>query len=109
MQRLYLARDRIEAQLIHDFLDRHLIRTVVLGDFLSGAAGELPADITPALWVIDEADLERAQEVLARFFDPTKEGAGGTAWICAACGEEVEPAFDVCWNCGRPRPDGTAG
>ncbi|MFZ0790664.1 MAG: DUF2007 domain-containing protein [Chromatiaceae bacterium] len=109
MQRLYVARDRIEAQLIHDFLDGHLIRTVVLGDFLSGAVGELPADICPALWVIDDMDLERAREVLARFLAPGASRPDARAWTCPACGELVEAGFDLCWNCGRARPDGSTG
>ncbi len=105
MQRLYLARDRIEAQLLHDYLDRHLIRTVVLGDFLAGAVGELPADLSPALWVVDDPDLDRARELLARFLDPGKAGAGSPAWTCPTCGETVESDFDLCWNCGRDRPE----
>ena len=108
MQRLYLARDRIEAQLLHDYLDRHLIRTVVLGDFLSGAIGELPADICPTLWVIDDLDLERAREILPRFLAPSVPRSGGIAWTCPACGESIEADFDVCWNCGRARPDESA-
>ena len=27
-------------------------------------------------------------------------------WVCATCREEVEPSFDLCWNCGTHR-DGT--
>lgn len=27
-------------------------------------------------------------------------------WRCAECGEEVEPTFDVCWNCGAARDGG---
>ncbi len=104
MQRLYLARDRIEAQFLRDFLDRHLIETVVLGDYLAGAAGQLPADIFPAVWVLDNDDLERARELLPRFIAECKADPGGTPWICDACGETVEGDFALCWNCGHPRP-----
>ena len=24
-------------------------------------------------------------------------------WICAKCREQVEPSFDVCWNCGTSK------
>lgn len=27
----------------------------------------------------------------------------GRHWKCANCGERVEGAFDVCWNCGCDR------
>ena len=105
MRRLYQARDRIEAQLLLDFLDRHLIRSVVLGDFLAGAAGELPADICPTLWLIDDQDLDRAHEVLARFLAPPQSSLDAAPWHCAACGEQIEGDFDRCWNCGRVRPE----
>jgi hypothetical protein len=106
MQRLYLARDRIEAQFLRDFLDRHLIETVVLGDYLAGAAGQLPADIFPEVWVLDDDDLERARELLPRFINQSKADPGVTPWTCEACGEAVEGDFALCWNCGRPRPIG---
>jgi len=101
MHRLYQARDRIEAQFLRDFLDRHLVEAVVLGDFLSGAAGELPVDIYPSVWVLHDQDLTRAEELLARFLD---RGTGSVSpWTCPGCGEQVEGGFDMCWNCGRPR------
>ena len=101
MRRLYQARDRIEAQFLRDFLDRHLIETTVLGDYLSGAAGELPLDIYPSVWVLNDPDLPRAEELLARFL--AQEAVSGAPWTCPACGERVEGGFDLCWNCGRPR------
>jgi hypothetical protein len=103
VQQLYLARDRIEAQLLKDHLDRHLVRAVVLGDFLAGAAGELPAGISPSLWLIDDEDLVRARALLADFLAPPAPPTDRSPWICAACGEPVEPDFDLCWNCCRPR------
>ncbi len=103
MLKLYLARDRIESQLLKDHLERHLVRTVVLGDYLSGAAGELPANISPTLWLIDDDDWERACALLADFLAPPEPPADATPWICSACGAPVEADFDVCWNCSRAR------
>ena len=103
MQRLYLARDRIEAQLLKDRLERHRVRIVVLGDYLAGAAGKLPADICPSLWLIDDEDLGRARGLLADFLAPPTPPTDLAPWICPACGEPVETDFDLCWNCTRPR------
>lgn len=102
MRRLYQARDRIEAQFLHDFLDRHLISAIVLGDYLAGAAGELPLNIYPTLWVMEDEDLPRALELLARFLQEEHLEIG-PAWVCPGCGERVEAGFDLCWNCGRHR------
>ena len=102
MHRLYQARDRIEAQFLADFLDRHLIAARVLGDYLSGAAGELPLDVYPTVWVLEDEDLPRARELLARFLGQASSEPG-PSWICPGCGERVEAGFDLCWNCGRSR------
>ncbi len=102
MQRLYQAADRIEAQFLVDFLDRHLIEASILGDFLAGAIGELPVDIYPTVWVLEDEDLPRARELLARFLSRAPSAARGV-WVCPSCGERVEAGFDLCWNCGRSR------
>ena len=102
MLRLYEARDRIEAQFLRDFLERHLISATILGDYLAGAAGELPLNIYPTVWVMEDEDLPRAQELLARFLDQGSADAG-PAWVCPGCGEPVDAGFDLCWNCGRHR------
>jgi len=102
MRRLYQAGDRIEAQFLVDFLDRHLIEAAVFGDYLAGAMGELPLDIYPTVWVLEDENLSRAQELLAHFL-ARSEGGGSPVWTCPACGEQVEGGFDLCWNCGQGR------
>jgi hypothetical protein len=105
MQRLYQARDRIEAQLLLAHLDRHLVEAVILGDYLSGAAGGLPADIGPAIWVVEDDDLERARELLGRFHADTQRPSDVATWHCSGCGESVDGDFDLCWNCGQARDE----
>ena len=100
MKRLYQAKDRIEAQLLKDFLESHHIQTVVQGDYLSGAAGELPALNFPVLWVLDERDVGRGKALIAEFFD---REAQGIDWQCRCCGETNEGQFDICWHCGSWR------
>jgi hypothetical protein len=103
MQRLYQAGDRIEAQLLSDFLNRHLVDNVVFGDYLSGAIGELPADIYPSVWIVHDQDLPRARDLLQDFLaDSRREPA--TSWVCHGCGELVEGSFEICWHCGHERP-----
>ncbi|QEG42889.1 putative signal transducing protein [Roseimaritima ulvae] len=51
---------------------------------------------------VAEADYDRANEILradqARMRD-------AKPWICSRCGEPNEPAFEVCWSCGKPLAD----
>lgn len=100
MKPLYQARDRIEAQLLKDFLAGYHIRVLVQGEYLSGAAGELPVIQFPQLWVLEERDYARARELIALFFE---RDADGEPWQCPTCGERMEPQFQVCWNCGFRR------
>lgn len=105
MLKLYEAADRIEAQLLMDFLAGYHIETVLQGDYLTGAAGELPANSFPVIWVVENEDLPRARELLADFHStraPTGE-ADPAHWECRHCGERVEQAFELCWNCGKAR------
>ena len=102
MHRLYQARDRIEAQLLLHCLEQHRIDAVIFGDYLSGAAGELPADLLPTLWLRDERDLEPARLVLGQFLEPPAAPASAP-WDCPTCGAPGEGDFDRCWNCGRAR------
>ena len=103
MRKLYEAADRMEAQMLMDYLQEQEIPCVLLGDYLSGAAGELPANIFPTLWVIEDRHYPRARQLVREF------GRGGVAetraepWRCPICGEMVDPGFDICWNCASPR------
>ncbi|WP_462321311.1 putative signal transducing protein [Halochromatium sp.] len=101
MQQLYQAADRIEAQLLCDLLDRHGVEARVFGDYLSGAAGELPADIYPSIWVIEDRDLPRAQTLLKGWLDDKRARAEARSWVCHGCGELVDGSFDLCWRCGK--------
>jgi hypothetical protein len=103
MQRLYQAADRIEAQVLRDLLARHRVEAQVFGDYLSGAAGELPADIYPTVWVLDDEDLARARELLEAWLRENAERAAARSWVCHGCGELVDGSFDLCWRCGQER------
>lgn len=102
MRELYQAADRVEAQMLKDYLGQEGIASVIVGDYLSGAVGELPADIYPTLWVLDDNDLDWAKRLTKRFFD--RLPVTGKAWRCAVCGESIDPGFEICWNCASPNP-----
>ncbi len=102
MRKLYEAADRIEAQRLMDYLAEQGIASVLLGDALSGAAGELPANIFPAIWILQDEQHQRARWLIERFMAESRAPSEG-AWRCPVCGESVDPGFDLCWNCSTPR------
>jgi len=101
MQKLYECRDRLQAQMLRDALAAHHIHTVILGDYLSGAAGELSAIQFPVLWVVEHEDYALARELINRYLDAPEPDR--LPWRCSRCGEMVEATFDLCWNCSTPR------
>ena len=71
------------------------IEVLVRNATLSSALGELPPTETE-LWVMNDEDLQRAQEILSA------SPAAGPEWICP-CGERLGPQFTQCWKCGANR------
>jgi hypothetical protein len=102
MQKVYEAADRVEAQILKDFLRDQGIPSVMFGDYLSGAVGELPANLYPTLWVTKDEQFQRARRLIEEFMTEQQTGVTG-AWRCPVCGEGVDPGFDICWNCASPR------
>jgi hypothetical protein len=59
--------------------------------------GELPpAECEAQIWVLEDADLARAEEVL-RWKPPADPD-----WTCE-CGETLGAQFSQCWRCGAQR------
>jgi len=103
MRKLYEAQDRIEAQILVDYLLAMEVKSVIVGDYLAGAIGELPANIYPEVWVVRDEDLTRSLQLLSEFTKINMKKAENGPWCCPNCGEEVDAGFDICWNCATPR------
>lgn len=103
MLKFYQARDSLEARQLIDTLAAHDIEATVLGEYLSGVAGELSAMNFPWVWLIKNGDLAAAQQVLDGFLASIGSLPRRGPWVCSDCGVEVDAGFDVCWQCGRAR------
>ncbi|MDJ0807131.1 MAG: DUF2007 domain-containing protein [Gammaproteobacteria bacterium] len=103
MHKLYEAADRIEAQVLKDHLQDEGVPSVILGDYLAGAMGELPANIYPEVWVLNAEDMEKAREILRDFTKSHVQREQNADWRCANCGEMVDAGFELCWNCATTR------
>ena len=106
MQRIFGARDSIEAAFVKGLLETEDIRAVVQGSALDAARGDIPYTpaALPSVWV-NEPDVEQATQIV----DEYRRGGPAatqpqTDWICPKCGEILEGQFTTCWNCGTEKP-----
>ncbi len=99
MLRLYTAADLPEAHLVVQLLGRASIEAQVLNAHAQGGLGEIPfTHAWPEVWVIEDADLQRAQRVL----DAWLHAPPMPSRRCRDCGEENPGTFETCWHCGAP-------
>jgi hypothetical protein len=103
MLKFYEARDSLEARQLIDALAAHRVEATVLGEYLSGAAGELPAINFPWVWLINNEDLVAAQGVLDGFMASRGNLPKAGPWVCEDCAAQVDAGFDICWQCGASR------
>jgi hypothetical protein len=107
VRQVYVANDIADAHMLRALLEQAGIAATVLGEHLPALAGEIPfAEAHPTLWVEDSA-VDRALGLIEGYqADRLRQTHPGLAWHCSGCGEEVEPQFSSCWNCGGPAPNG---
>ena len=97
MKRVFSSWNLAAVHHARNVLDAAGIRAVVKNEYLSSAMGELPpAECEAQIWVLEDADLARAEEVL-RWSPPA-----GPDWTCE-CGETLGAQFSQCWRCGAYR------
>ena len=101
-----------QAHLMVAFLAHQGIVANVVGEHASmSRAGLFPAGLFADLWVLADADVDRAQALLVdyerRAHDDETDPRG--EWRCAGCGETHEGVFESCWHCGAERrlPEGS--
>jgi hypothetical protein len=99
VRRVYSSWNFAAAHHARNLLEVEGIRSVVRNEMLSSAMGELPpAECQIEVWVLRDAEAERAQTILNRR-DFSVEGD----WACSACEETIEAQFTQCWRCGAYR------
>lgn len=96
MKLIYTHENRFMVANAHNILAQAGIEVVWKNEFAAGAIGEIsPFDTWPELWVIDEADYDRAVLTITHAVSTSNE----PEWACATCGETNDAAFETCWNC----------
>ncbi|MGB5485888.1 MAG: DUF2007 domain-containing protein [Lysobacterales bacterium] len=85
-------------------LESNDIATFMKNQFGTSGAGELPfVEVVPQLWVLNEADAERARALIKELHE-NADAELMQAWDCPDCGTPQEPAFTHCWKCSAARP-----
>ena len=101
MKRVFSSFNQTAVYHARNLLENAGIETLVKNAVLSSAMGELPpAECQAELWVLNDADYNRAEEILYR-------PVTGEEWTCA-CGETLGGQFTQCWRCAAFRSDGRA-
>lgn len=105
MELLFTATDAAEAQLLKAALGDAAIPAAVHEENpLAGIWFVAAAMPRPQVFV-RARDLPAALDVLEEFLSNALSQDSPEDWRCAACGETVEGAYALCWNCQASRPD----
>ena len=98
MKRVHTGITLTDTTHLKNLLELSGIDSFIKNTYLGSGAGDLPVfDVSPELWVLDDADVSRAEAVIR---DALRPGVtAGEPWRCQ-CGETNEAQFAVCWKCG---------
>jgi len=105
MKKVFIARHPTEAHLVKSLLELENIESEVHGEALYCALGVvMTAETLPSVWIQDDGLEKKAREIVLRY----EQGLGshciiGKLWLCPKCGEQLEPQFTTCWQCGTSR------
>ncbi len=102
MKKLYVSQSLIDVESRKELLDQATIPCTIKNQRSAMLGGEVPfAEVFPELWVLQDEDLERAQQLLQDWEDaPPIES---TSWTCGNCSERHQKEFTTCWKCGHER------
>lgn len=102
MKRVFSSHDLVAVHHARNLLDVAGLRCVVRNELLSSAMGELPpAECQAELWIVNDADAERADTIVRLGHIPSEQKVD--PWRCSECDEPAEPQFTQCWRCGTYR------
>lgn len=89
---------------MQSLLEANGIRTFIRNQYGSSVMGGVPfVEVVPQLFVLEDADVTRALELLK--LDLPRAAEGGD-WVCPECGVDVDANFNRCWKCGVGRSEG---
>ena len=98
MKRIYSAANLQDAHIVLGLLAHAGIEARVFNANAQGGLGEIPfTHAYPEVWVVDDADLRRARDLVQGYERAPSETGSAR---CTACGEDNPANFQLCWKCG---------
>ena len=105
MREVFVHQDSARVGLYKSILDANGIPNFVRNALSNNSVTDMPSGVFfPTLCVVDDADYERAIEILRHVHKP--EPNDSPDWKCGGCGEEVPGTFEHCWRCGASATEG---
>ena len=102
MREIFVHQDFTRVGHFKSILDSAGIGSFIRNEASHNSVTELPSPILfPTLCVEDDADYEKALELLREVYQPHDTDAPD--WTCGTCKETVPGTFESCWSCGAPR------
>lgn len=100
--KLFSAATPTEAHIVCELLRSEGIECEVRGEGIFGLQGEIPLGecSEPYVWLLDADQSQQAQRIIAQY----QQANSGSHWLCRQCGEDNEPQFGACWQCGSVSP-----
>jgi|TARA_R110001592_G_scaffold242066_9_gene502547 hypothetical protein len=96
MKLLYAHENHFMVNNVKNLIEAQQISCFIKNEFAQGAVGEISAfDAWPEVWLVNEADFERATTILTSYQQANK----GEDWLCKSCAETNDASFEICWNC----------
>ncbi|MEO6786902.1 MAG: DUF2007 domain-containing protein [Chthoniobacteraceae bacterium] len=103
MKDIFVHADLTQLAHCQSILEEAGIATVIRNEATSDLIVGLPDPLRqPVLCVTNDADAERARELLRDIESAGKSNA--PEWKCPQCGETVPGNFGSCWKCDALRP-----
>ena len=100
MKQISLLPQGPELEMLKSMLEDAGVQCLIKNEQLSQVFPATPFNVE--LWVANDEDFPRAQELCQAWLNPPR-GAAGT-WACAKCEQRLGDQFDSCWKCGAKRP-----
>tara|TARA_B110000467_G_scaffold1610_1_gene1361 strand:+ start:173 stop:484 length:312 start_codon:yes stop_codon:yes gene_type:complete len=96
---IYKAANSYEAHFIKGLLDKYSIESTLLGENLSMAIGELPADVLQVDILVPKKHLAASRDIISKYEKNLLSNELKSDWQCSRCNNMNPPSFEICWHC----------